>query len=805
MRSIYIKEVASYFNSLIGYLAIAFFLLITGLVVWVFPDTSILSSGYASLSGFFTIAPYLFMFLIPAISMRSIAGEKVDGTFDLLRSRPHTFFDIVLGKYLGIITIGLLAILPTLLYAASVYLLAFPSGNIDIGSIIASYLGLFFLMSSYGAISIFCSSISNNPIVAFLLAVFACFIAFYGFTAISDLPTLGNTTSFIRNLGIQEHYDNISRGVLTLSDFVYFLSLSALFILFTRGHLGRSFTPRKRTLTAYTIAIVVFFTLNSTALLPAAGRIDFTTDKRFTLTETSKDILANLQEDVSITVFLTGKMPSGFERLQTATTDLLTDLKSYAKGRLHFNVIDPLSGNQQEQQAFIQALQERGITPTNISVKTDAGFSQQLVFPSAVVATAEQEITVNLLQQKNAAKPEEALNNSIENLEYAFLSAIHNATQSTPNFIGFTEGHGEPSDLELQDAMQSLMPANQVGRVHLNEVTYASLQQLKVIFIVKPTTPFSEADKYKLDYFIRQGGRVIWAIDQIDASLDYLRKTGSQPVIGRTLNLDDQLFLYGARLNYNLLADLNCSQIPLSMGSVAGQSQIQLAPWYFYPILMPTSTNPILRNLDGIRTEFIGTVDTLETNGIKKEILLSSSPFARTITTPAPISLQMVEEAPDPVKFRTKPMPVAVLLTGKFPHLFENRPTPAGITETAPPLETKDTKMVVIADGDWLINQTNNKDQSPYPLGWDRYTEQQFANKSFMLNMVDYLLNDERFINLRNREVKLQLLDQAKVKAEKTTWQVINVVAPVLLLSIIALCQQLWRRKKYGQIKRVQQ
>lgn len=169
------------------------------------------------------------------------------------------FFDIVLGKYLGIITIGLLAILPTLLYAASVYLLAFPSGNIDIGSIIASYLGLFFLMSSYGAISIFCSSISNNPIVAFLLAVFACFIAFYGFTAISDLPSLANTTSFIRNLGIQEHYDNISRGVLTLSDFVYFLSLSALFILFTRGHLGRSFTPRKRTLTAYTIAIVVFF------------------------------------------------------------------------------------------------------------------------------------------------------------------------------------------------------------------------------------------------------------------------------------------------------------------------------------------------------------------------------------------------------------------------------------------------------------------------------------------------------------------------------------------------------------------
>lgn len=799
MVNIYKKEIRSFFNSLVGYLAIAIFLLVTGLLLWIFPDTSILENGYASLEGFFGIAPYLFIFLIPAIAMRSIAGEKSDGTFDLLQSRPHSLLDIVLGKYLGISTISFLAILPTFVYALSLYSLASPEGNIDIGAIIGSYLGLIFLAATYSSISLFCSSLTRNTVLAFLLGIFAVFFAYYGFEAIGNLTVFAAYEDPIKSLGIQSHYLSISRGVLSTGDALYFLSVTALFILFTIGHLERGFRKRSIILTRYGLALLCYFAMNNSFTANMPGRIDFTEDRRFTLSKETKDILDKLDKPVYLTIFLTGNLPNGFNQLKKATMDMASDLKSYSHGNLKINLIDPLEGSLEEQQEFTQALVSRGAYPTNLSVKTEQGFSQKLIFPIAILRSDEQELVVNLLQQKKGAKPEEALNNSIQNLEYAFSSALKKINNNSRSFIGFSEGHGEPSDLELYDAMQSLTAGNQVGRVNLDSVTYSSLDQLKVLLIVKPRTAFTESDKYKIDYFVRHGGRVVWAIDQIDANLQNLRQTGSQPLVGHTLNLDDQLFLYGVRLNYDLIADLNCSQIPITVGSISGQPQIELAPWYLFPILTPTSKQPIIKNLDGIRTEFIGSIDTIENTGVSKEILLTSSPFIKSIHTPNFISLQMVEEVPDPTKFRAQPAAVAVLMKGKFPYVFENRPTPSGITEPVDLSQvSEESKMLVISDGDWLINQISAKDQSPYPLGWDRYTEQQFANKVFLQNIVDYLIDDENLINLRSREVKLRLLDQAKVKEERVFWQLINVLAPIMLLSIIALIQQFWRKRTYG-------
>ncbi|HMR18326.1 MAG TPA: ABC transporter permease subunit, partial [Sphingobacterium sp.] len=239
MRSIYIKEVASYFNTLIGYLAIGLFLLLTGLLLWVFPETSILDAGYASLEGFFGIAPYLLLFLIPAITMRSIAGEKADGTYDLLWSRPISLSQIVIGKYLGSLTIAFLAILPTIVYAITNYWLAFPEGNIDIGATIGSYLGLLLLASAFTALSIFCSSLTKNPIVSFLLAVSTCFGAFYGFSAIAAIPDFYQIEDYIQSWGISIHYEAVSRGVLTARDFLYFLSFTVFFLILSIGHLGR--------------------------------------------------------------------------------------------------------------------------------------------------------------------------------------------------------------------------------------------------------------------------------------------------------------------------------------------------------------------------------------------------------------------------------------------------------------------------------------------------------------------------------------------------------------------------------------
>ncbi|SKC00825.1 ABC-2 type transport system permease protein [Sphingobacterium nematocida] len=798
MFSIYKKEIAGYFNSLIGYLAIGIFLLITGLLLWVFPDTSLLEAGYASLDSFFNLAPYLLLFLVPAIGMRSIAGEKSDGTYELLLSRPISLGQIILGKFLGILTIVLLAIIPTIVYAITTYLLAFPTGNIDIGATIGSYLGLLLLGATFASIALFCSSLTDNPIIAFLMAVLVCFLFFYGFDAIGQITFLFDYEDLIKKIGIIEHYDAISRGVLSFSDLMYFLSVQTLFLIFSIGHLGRRFRPRKKTLIVYSTSLLIAFTLNHPIFQQLYGRWDFTSDQRFTLNDTSKSIVADLKKETYITIFLDGKLPAGFKRLRQAAIDMAHDLRSYSNGKLKVNIIDPTAGSQEEQKQYTEALISRGLYPTNLSIKSGSGFNQTLIFPAAIISHGDQEINVNLLQNKIGQSPEQVLNNSIQNLEYAFVSAITKINTDKLPYIAFTEGHGEPSDLELYDAMQSLGVSNQVGRLNLDSISLNNLKEIAILIIAKPEKAFSEREKYKLDYYVRNGGSIIWAIDQIDASLEHLKKTGSQPLIGKELNLDDQLFLYGARLNYNLLADLNCSQIPLSVGNVGTQTQIELVPWYFFPILMPTSHNPILKNLDGIRAEFVGTVDTIAVKGIKKELLLYSSPFSRIVNTPGPISLQMVEEQPDPNKFRTEPKAVAALLSGKFPYLFQNRPIPPGVTEKIDLTNTsEEAKMLIIADGDWLINQVNYKDQSPYPLGWDRFTEQQYANRTFLENIVDYFMNDERLISLRNREVKLRLLDQSAVKNEKLKWQLINVVLPILILGIAAGCQNYMRIRRY--------
>lgn len=799
MYSILKKEIANYFNAYTGFLAIALFLLITGLLCWIFPNTSILEAGYANMDSFFNLAPYVLMFLIPAIAMRSIAGEQADGTYELLLSRSISIQQLVIGKFLGASAIFILALIPTLLYPISLYFLANPVGNIDTGAIIGSYIGLLFLGLSFTAIAIFCSSLSKNSIVAFLLAVFACFFVYYAFDAISQFSSLLPYEQGIKRFGIQEHYLNISRGVLSAGDLLYFISLSLVFLVFTIGHLRRHYTPTRKTMLRYALVVLAVLLINQPFITRNLGRLDFTADKRFTLSDSSKELLKSLKKDIQVTVFLDGELPNGFNRLKEASLDMLTNLRSYANVNISYNTIDPLEGSEQERQEFSNALVQRGLYPTNLSVKNEGGLSQKPIFPWAIIGDGEQEVAINLLQTKMGLPPEEVLNNSVQNLEYAFASAIKKLNAGSMPFIGFTEGHGEPSDLQLYDAMQSLASTGQVGRVNLDSMSYASLDQLSLLIIAKPQQPFSEADKYKIDYFVRRGGRMIWAIDPIDASLDHLRKMGSQPLVTQQLNLDDQLFTYGVRINYDLIADLNCGQIPVTVGQLSGQPQIELAPWYFFPILVPTSKAALVKNLDGIRTEFISSLDTLASPSIKKEILLTSSPFSRLLTPPNQIGLNMIDEQPDPQKFKSKPIPVAVMLEGNFPYLYKDRPTPTGIAEPRDLNQlSKPAKMFVISDGDWLINAINQSDQSPFPLGWDRYTQQQFANKTLLSNLTDYLLYDESLIALRNREVKLRLLDQASLKTNKLFWQLTNVAAPIFILLIIAFLQQLARKHRYA-------
>ncbi len=528
----------------------------------------------------------------------------------------------------------------------------------------------------------------------------------------------------------------------------------------------------------------------------AYTRIDFTKEQRFTLSPKSKEILKNVKSPVSITVFLDGDMPAAFKRLRNSTKDLLNDYKAYAGTDIKVIFVDPISGlSAAEQDTAINNLYQVGIEATTLNIKNDNGFAQKTIFPMAMIAADGKRFPVKLLQNQDATgNYEQNINNSIQNLEYLFTSGIQKVLSGEHIRIGFTEGNGELSDAHLHDAIRSLSDSYEVGRVNLDQIDKDGLDKLKLLFITKPQKEFTEAQKYKINYFVMSGGRIVWSIDQVGADLDSL-KGGEQLAFNRKLNLDDMLFMYGARVNYNLVADANCAEIPLAMGA---QGEIQMAPWVYYPLLIPDSSSYIVKNIDHIRSEFVSTVDTIGVKGISKKSILQTSAFNKIFNAPHVLSLQMVAEQPDPRDYASLPRTVGVLLEGEFQSVFLNRALPLGIEKDyGVPAIGKSTKMIVIGDGDIFKNQVSGRDGSVFPLGFDRYTERNFGNKALLLNIADYLSNDDNLISLRNKEVKIRLLDKAKLRSEKLKWQLINIIVPLLLLISFATFQHYYRKHKY--------
>jgi len=798
--SILKKEIISYLSSLVAYVTIGVFLLVLGLFLWVFPDSSILNYGYAGLDSLFSIAPYLFMFLVPAITMRSLAEERREGTFELLLTRPLTGRQIVLGKYFAGLVLVFFALVPTLVYYYSVYTLGAPQGNIDTGAVIGSYIGLFLLGAVFCAIGLFASSISKNQVIAFTIAVFLCFFFYSGFDSLSGLLSLQSLG--LENLGITQHYQSVSRGVLDTRDLVYFIVLSGLFICLTLAVLIRQ---RQKSLRdkplLKTLGLLALLTIISGLTFT---RFDFTKEKRFTISPVSRAIMDKLKAPLKVTVYLQGdNFDGGLKRLQRATRDMLNDLQAYTHSRLEFEFVDPIAGiknlSDEQQKAVYDSLDARGILGQNHSVPTDNGVSQMLIFPEALIQYEGKQIAVNLLQTRIGLSDDDVINNSVQNLEYAFSSAIKKVARGGKPKIGFTEGHHELTDLQLYDAMKSLSDGYDVGRINLKAIPLNILRKINLLVIPKPDKKFTELEKFKIDQFIMSGGRVVWAIDQVNAELDSLRgRGGEEMAFPKDLNLDDQLFGYGVRINYDLIADMRCSQIPLATGNLGGQAQIQLVPWLFYPIFIPSSKNPVVKNLDGIHSEFASTIDTLAIKNVKKTVLLSSSPYNKKLGAPHLLSLQAVEQEPNPKDFKSEPKTVAVLLEGEFKSDFLNRPLPDSLNEQVTIIpQSKPTKMIVISDGDVFKNEVA-ADGSPYPLGYDHYTQQSFGNKNLLLNIADYMTDDSGLIALRTKEIQLRLLDRARIRTEKLYWQLLNNILPLGILLTFAIFQHYIRRRKYA-------
>lgn len=798
MLSILKKEIIQYLSSLVAYFTIGVFLVVLGLFLWVFPDSSILDYGYAGLDSLFNIAPYLFMFLIPAITMRSIAEERREGTFELLATRPLTHLQIIAGKYLAALLIVMFALLPTLVYYYSVYTLGAAQGNIDTGAVIGSYIGLFLLGSAFTAIGLFASAVTGNQIIAFIIAVFTCFFFYSGFDSLSGLLSLQSLG--VQRLGITQHYTSVSRGVLDTRDLVYFIVLTVFFLCLTLFVLlkQRQKNLREEPLLQILAGMLVLIVISAFTFT----RFDFTKEKRYTISAVSRDILSKLPAGIKATVYLQGDLTGGMKRLQNETRDMLLDLQAYSGNKLQFEFVDPFAGQSAEQQEqTISKLQAWGLEPTNLGVATESGMNQQIIVPAAMLASNGRNVPVKLLYQQREMgfSADEVINNSIQNLEYAFVSAIKKISSGGQSAIGFTTGHDELSDVQLNDAMASLSDGFLVGRVDLKSIPFDSLRNIKMLVIPKPAKAFTEAEKFKLDQYIMRGGRVLWAIDQVSAELDSMRgRGGEQMAFAKQLNIDDQLFVYGVRINYDLIADISSTQIPVNTGNIGGQAQIQMVPWLFYPVFIPWSKHPIVKNLDGIHSEFPSTIDILDTKNTQKTVLLTSSFYNKSLKVPHLLSLQAIEQEPDPKAFQSQPKITGVLLEGKFASNFKNRPQPEGIGQAiSTTAESVPTKMIVLSDGDIFKNQVS-ADGSPFPLGYDRYTRQTFGNKNLLLNIADYLTDDSGLIELRNKEVQLRLLDRARIKSEKMFWQLVNTVVPLLLVLIFAIFQHYIRRRKYA-------
>lgn len=532
-------------------------------------------------------------------------------------------------------------------------------------------------------------------------------------------------------------------------------------------------------------------------------RFDFTSEKRFTFAPATREILAAIDKPISVKVYLDGEMPAAFKRLKTASSELLAEFAAYTHGNLTIEFINPSgSDDQRKNDALVDELVKKGLQPLNLQMKTAKGNTQKLVFPSALVSSAGRTQVVSLMQNQNQLAPagdnEQMMNRSVESLEFQFISAIKKVNRLMPPEIGFLAGNAEYSGAGLADIVQTLQSSYTVHKVLLPLIPLDSLLAMKMLIMVKPQLHFTEPEKYKLDQYLMNGGKLLFLIDNLHAELDSMGAKGSTLGFAQNLNLDDMFFRYGIRVNYNLVEDLNCAPIPVLTGATDNSNQQNLFPWKFYPVVMPASEHPLVRNLDPVRLEFASSIDTLGNTEIKKTILLASSSDSRLAAAPVYISLADITETPDQKLYHEGRKAVAVLLEGAFKSIFNNRSIDSA--DKTMPFAGKGLKsaIIIVSDGDIIKNELNTLEHSIYPLGYDKYTRQVFGNKQFILNSVDYLAGDQSLIKIRSKEVKLRLLDKDKLQGEKTYWQLINTILPLILVCLTGLLIRLYRKQKYG-------
>ncbi|HPF93252.1 MAG TPA: gliding motility-associated ABC transporter substrate-binding protein GldG [Tenuifilaceae bacterium] len=561
-------------------------------------------------------------------------------------------------------------------------------------------------------------------------------------------------------------------------------------------------SPRSKSLTELAIGFVTIILVGYIASV-AYLRFDLTTEKRYTLDRNTKDVLTNLDDIVHVKVYLDGELPLGFRYMQRELSELLGEFEVYGKRMFQFEFIDPTSSTSKaEREAMLRDLTDKGLEPTNVQERDPkGGTTQRIIFPGAVVSYKGREAMVNLLKNNPALSGDENINISIQGFEYAILSAMLKLQPDSLPKLAFVHGHGQLDEFETGDIAQELVGQFEVHRVMLGGEV-GGLDPYSVVIMAGPTKRVSEADKLVLDQYIMGGGKVLWFVDGVTVSIDSLSNGATTLAYPNNHNLEDILFKYGARVNPTLIQDMQCSVIPVNVSLPGQDSRFAPAPWVYYPLL--NSQQPSNNSqFNIVSAKFASPVDTVGLNPeVQKQFLLKTSPYTRTVNVPAFINLAQIEQSPLERDFTQSNLPIAVLLEGEFPSVFNNRPlaslnngNPFRFREKSMP-----TRMIVVADADIIRNDVSRRGDGAYitPLGYDRYTNQTYGNKDLVVNMVNYLSDDMGLMNLRSREFKLRLLDKNKVLEQRTKWQLLNLVVPSAVLLLFVIAWLLVRRKRYA-------
>ena len=519
-------------------------------------------------------------------------------------------------------------------------------------------------------------------------------------------------------------------------------------------------------------------------------RFDLTEDQRYTLSETTKTILSKVDKPLFITVYLEGDFPSEFKRLQVETLQYLEELSAK-----NSNIIINFENPDEQREDLIK----RGMMPSQLTVEEDGKLSEAIIFPWAEINFGDQTKTISLLPTAIAASQEEQLQKAIENLEYSFSNAISSVTQKEQKTIAFLSGNGQLADIYLISFLSKVSKKYKLAKFTLDSVvknpqkTLQELNAFDLAIIAKPTQKFTSEEKFTLDQFIVNGGKTLWMIDNVQADQDSLMATGKMLAYPRDLDLTDLLFSYGIRINTTLIKDLYAAKIALATGKVGNQTQYQNLDWFYHPLVSGNPNNAITKNIAPVRLQFANQIDTLK-NNIKKTPLLMSSPLTQKIGTPTIIELQSIADEPLEQEYVSGNQLFAVLLEGNFKSAYKNRIKPF---ETSLFKENaSNNKMIVISDGDIAKNQVLKG--KPTDLSRDKWTNEEFGNKDFLLNSVDYLLDDTGLIELRNKTLKISVLDKQKAYKERAFWQFLNVAFPLVLLFTFGFIFNYLRKRKYS-------